>query len=578
MGFRDITVRRKLLVNNLLALLFLVVMLGMALYSDYVYVGRLHTLSQLNALATDLIQLDRLLIAPELDTLVSTDRIKAVDAMLAGMQGGLDTLAQVSSRAGIGRESSVLRDSTAVLRKKARNFLELQFAYFVSHQKGVEALTQFKEQLATAPGDTNAHLEVAAHLQEAAMAIYKMYWDETGDLAEYRDARTHLEAITHLPDWQSPQLLECYNKFADATEEVKDHMFTHLAVRQDMLDYMTFLETSVTECVQQEDRNSAQQRVVAAVAYAVVFAILAVLLLLLGILISQSLATPIRAVSQELGELSRGDLTASEHIAHYTTRTDEVGLMARSLQTHHGTLRDLVAKFKTVAQTLLRSNEQLSQSAMAISDGASRQAASAQEVSSTIEQITASVAQSTDSAKESEAINCEAIRSLDALSEASLKTQDMANQIGEKISVMNGIASQTNILALNAAVEAARAGEAGRGFAVVASEVRRLAEQSQKAADEVVTMVDDMVASSGLAAQRLSELVPKMQASSQYAQQVASVSEQQRTGTEHINTAVQQLSQIAQANATSSEQLAANAQEIKEQGLELDQLLDYFKV
>lgn len=579
MGLDDISVRRKLLLNNFVALLFLMVMLALAIYSDNLYVGRLHTLSRLNALATDLTELERLVVAPELDTLRSGDRLTVVEAMLVGMQQRLDSLSKSSSGAFIGRASATLRDSTAHLREYASNYLKLQGAYFSLNVQWMQCLHRFREQVASAPGgDPAVRLAIANHLQSAAMAIFQMFWDNVDDPSYASSADTHLQAIQQLSGWQTPTLLECYNQFADNTKALHARMSAQLAAQQPVLKAMTFLEASVTACAQQEDRNAAQQRNVAAAAYVGGFVILTVLLLLLGALIGRSLVTPIQAVSRELGELSQGDLSCSDRVASYTHRADEVGLMARSLESHQGALRELVAKFRTVAQALLRSNDQLSQAAAAISDGAARQAASSEQVSSTVEQITASIAHSADSTKKSDAISRQAIHSLDALSEASLKTQDLANQIGEKIGIMTGIANQTNILALNAAVEAARAGEAGRGFAVVAGEVRRLAEQSRQAADQVVSMVDRMVSSSGLASKHLADLVPKMQASSQYAQQVATVSQQQRSATEQIQGAILQLSQIAQANATSSEQLAANAEEIKQQGLELGQLLAYFKV
>lgn len=578
MGLDDISVRRKLLLNNFVALLFLMVMLALAIYSDNLYVGRLHTLSRLNALATDLTELERLVVAPELDTLRSGDRLTVVEAMLVGMQQRLDSLSKSSSGAFIGRASATLRDSTVRLQEYASNYIKLQGAYFSLNVQWMQCLHRFREQVASAPGDPAVHLAIANHLQSAAMAIFQMFWDNVDDPSYASSADTHLQAIQQLSGWQTPTLLECYNQFADNTKALHARMSAQLAAQQPVLKAMTFLEASVTACAQQEDRNAAQQRNVAAAAYVGGFVILTVLLLLLGALIGRSLVTPIQAVSRELGELSQGDLSCSDRVASYTHRADEVGLMARSLESHQEALQELVAKFRTVAQALLRSNDQLSQAAAAISDGAARQAASSEQVSSTVEQITASIAHSADSTKKSDAISRQAIHSLDALSEASLKTQDLANQIGEKIGIMTGIANQTNILALNAAVEAARAGEAGRGFAVVAGEVRRLAEQSRQAADQVVSMVDRMVSSSGSASKHLADLVPKMQASSQYAQQVATVSQQQRSATEQIQGAILQLSQIAQANATSSEQLAANAEEIKQQGLELGQLLAYFKV
>src|SRR6201995_1451174 len=144
--------------------------------------------------------------------------------------------------------------------------------------------------------------------------------------------------------------------------------------------------------------------------------------------------------------------------------------------------------------------------------------------------------------------------------EAVAATVSAMKQIAQKISIIDDIAYQTNLLALNAAIEAARAGEHGKGFAVVAAEVRKLAERSQIAAQEISTVASGSVELAEKAGQLLGQIVPSIKRTSDLVQEISAASQEQATGVSQINTAVTQLSQTTQQNAAASEQLAATAQ------------------
>jgi methyl-accepting chemotaxis protein len=151
-------------------------------------------------------------------------------------------------------------------------------------------------------------------------------------------------------------------------------------------------------------------------------------------------------------------------------------------------------------------------------------------------------------------------------------------QIASKIGIIDDIAYQTNLLALNAAIEAARAGEHGKGFAVVATEVRKLAERSQVAAQEIGTLAGGSVQLAERAGRLLDAMVPSIRKTSDLVQEIAAASEEQSAGVGQINGAMNHLNQTTQQNASASEQLAATAEEMSGQAEQLLQSMAFFRI
>ncbi len=303
----------------------------------------------------------------------------------------------------------------------------------------------------------------------------------------------------------------------------------------------------------------------------------AIAALLLGIFLSLSITRPLAGAVGNADQVAEGDL-AHDIDAAFVGRRDEIGDLARALDKMIRSLRELVSTVQSSTANVSSGSQQMSSAAQQMSQGASEQAASTEEVSASMEEMASTIRQVTDNAGATEGIGRKAAKDAEAGAAAVAKAVGAMKEIASKINIIEEIARQTNLLALNAAIEAARAGEAGKGFAVVASEVRKLAERSQTAAGEILSLSRESTQVAEEAGGRMSLLVPDILKTADLVAEINAASREENAGAAQVVTAITQLDTVVQQNASASEEMASMAEELSGQAEQLSDAVAFFKL
>jgi len=311
----------------------------------------------------------------------------------------------------------------------------------------------------------------------------------------------------------------------------------------------------------------------------------------LGALITRSLTRqlggePAYAV-EVAGRIAAGDLATPVDL-----RSGDNSSLLFAMQTMRDKLATIVTQVRGGTDAIGSASSQIAAGNLDLSSRTEQQASSLEETASSMEELTSTVKQNADNARQANALATTAStvagkggEVVAQVVETMGSIKSSSSKIVEIISVIDGIAFQTNILALNAAVEAARAGEQGRGFAVVAGEVRTLAQRSAAAAKEIKSLIDDSVnkVESGSklvdqAGSTMHEVVDSIQRVSDIMSEITAASQEQTAGIEQINQAIIQMDNVTQQNASLVEEAAAASEALQEQAEKLSDLVSVFRV
>jgi methyl-accepting chemotaxis protein len=305
-------------------------------------------------------------------------------------------------------------------------------------------------------------------------------------------------------------------------------------------------------------------------------------------LLTASIVRPVKVAMKSARKVGNGDLTVQVR----PEGRDELAELFRGVNEMTHNLRELVSQVAGGAQRVADTSSQIARGNLDLSQRTEEQASTLEETASSMEQLTATVGQNAERAREANQLAVNASQAarkggevVDQVVNTMDEILDSSKKISDIISVIDGIAFQTNILALNAAVEAARAGEQGRGFAVVAAEVRNLAQRSAAAAKETKGLIGDaehkVQAGASLvdaAGHTMVDVVLSFQRVSDLIAEIAAASQEQSTGIGQVNTAITQMDQVVQQNASLVEEATAATESMKDQARSLLQTVARFNL
>ncbi len=299
--------------------------------------------------------------------------------------------------------------------------------------------------------------------------------------------------------------------------------------------------------------------------------------IILQYLVYRQVRKPLLEIVQQLKFISEGNIT-KEQVSFKGTLKGEIRDIYNSIGELQTQLSNAIGGVEISANEVSRMSEAINSTANDLSTGANQQASGIEEVSSSMEEMAANIDANAKNANDTQGNSKKANDSVLESFEKTQKALSAMQLISEKITIVDEIAVQTNLLALNAAVEAARAGEDGKGFAVVAGEVRKLAERSKKAANEILELADSGNLVAEEAMQKLQSTLPLIEKNADLITEITTSTQEQNIGANQINSAIQEINVTTQSNAAISEEMNSTSDQLANQAADLLRKLHFFKI
>ena len=492
---------------------------------------------------------------------------------LSGMASARDDLRQLY-------EGAMVRSQMAEQIVQIQNDTRLQVLLAFQHAPGSELAAAHDHPI-------QVHLDAIATNQSTAIGVHKTLVEDS----QTDEERALLDEATKARQAWRPKLaqaLEAINRNDFSAQVMGD--FLEAARNEGTQVHMTMEAFRAHQLIRASTLyNHAEERYALALW---IFGGAALLLVLPSVLLALALLTRLKGgfmtASTALKQIADSDL--SHPVPH--SGTDEIGRMLQHMEGMRSNLSHAVANVKTGAGAIASASAQVAAGTLDLSSRTEQQASALEETAAATEELSSTVQQNADNAVQANELAGEARRMaqnggdiVGQMVSTMAEINQSAKKIVDIISVIDGIAFQTNILALNAAVEAARAGEQGRGFAVVAGEVRSLAGRSAEAAREVQALITDAVnkaemgnAQAAQAGTSMQEIVSGIQRVAGIVDEIALASREQASGLAQINQAVSHLDGVTQQNAALVEQSSAAAAALQQQAHHLAEVADTFRL
>ncbi|WP_202302374.1 methyl-accepting chemotaxis protein [Dryocola clanedunensis] len=413
------------------------------------------------------------------------------------------------------------------------------------------------------PGLSNTHPEIGDRMQKAHDNMAAMMRSSAESLTAYDNA-------------------EGFNQSLIAT--TPDRMKTRAVWDKEYKSYIIATQATLDNIVRQSNKSYT----IAVLVMSLLLGVAVLLFIIAHFWLRKILVRPLQTVAMHFDEIGKGDLTGTIHVENH----NEIGLLCEALQQMQAGLRETVTNIRQGAESINIGTQEIASGNGDLSSRTEQQAAAVVETAASMEQISSTVKLNTDNARhasnmfqETASVAAEGEVQMQGMMEKMTVISQSAQKMVDIISVIDGIAFQTNILALNAAVEAARAGQSGRGFAVVAGEVRNLAKRCTDSAKEISTLINEstqyIVEGTELADKTSKVIVDISSAvgkANAMMENIAQASEEQNRGVEQIRVAITQMDEVTQQNAALVEEVAVTAQGVEGQANLLARAVSTFKL